>query len=248
MKGFVLAMCVLISSTIVLGEERWLKESDAKRESKKFQGCKACRGAGYAWKTVTIGDPRYNLAPYYPKESKRNHKKIYVQCESCMTALKDEWKKQVEEKKKQIEEKKIEQTIKHEADQKKVYARFNAISASLIGAVDEIAPKQLYRGTLSEWCLDYKGREKDKDYGWTPDVAKLMPARCPIVFQVINSKSFLVKSQINGTLVILDTINDYEVPDGDPFLRWGTYRYIGTKSYTTILGAKKTVPWIKQVK
>lgn len=242
MKGFVLAVYVLASSTIVFGAEtRWLQESDAKRDSKKFQGCKTCKGLGYRSINVKIGNPKYNLSSYFPKESKSNRKKIFIQCESCITALEEERKRQLTEQKK-------EQNAKKEENQNKEYERFSAISSSLIGVVDEIAPKQINHGTWSQWCLDYKGREKDKDYGWTPDDAKLMPARCPIVFQVINSKSFLVKSQVNGKFVIIDTINDYEVSDNDPFLRWGTFRYVGTKSYTTIFGAKKTVPWIKQTK
>lgn len=244
MKGYVLAFYVLASSTIVFGagfgakNSQWINESDAKSESRKFQKCKICKGSGYISKTVKIGDPKYNLSSYFPKESKNNRKKIFIQCESCTTALEEERKRQLAEQKK-------EQNAKWEEYQKKEYERFSAISSSLIGVVDEIAPKQINH---RQWALDYKGREKDKDYGWTPDDAKLMPARCPIVFQVINSKSFLVKSQVNDTFVIIDTIDDYEVSDNDPFLRWGTFRYVGTKSYTTIRGAKKTVPWIKQTK
>ena len=167
---------------------------------------------------MKIGDPKYNLSSYFPKESKNNRKKFFIQCESCTTALEEERKRQLAEQKK-------EQNAKWEEYQKKEYERFSAISSSLIGVVDEIAPKQINH---RQWALDYKGREKDKDYGWTPDDAKLMPARCPIVFQVINSKSFLVKSQVNGTFVIIDTINDYEVSDNS----W----------------CEKTVPWIKQTK
>lgn len=239
-KSFVLALA-LLTSTIGFGSTHWIKENEAKQSCKKYPACKACKGLGYKSLTVKIGDPKYNLRSFYPKESPNNTKKVFVQCESCLTGLEEERKRKIAEKDKM-------RIAKGKALQEEKQVQFTAIAASLIGAVDEVGPELYDNGRWSEWRLTYQAREKDKDYSWTVSDAKLMPARCPVVFQVIDSKSFLVKSPVNDTLVIIDTLKDYEVPDGKPFLCWGTYRYMGVKSYTSIIGAKKTVPWIVQVK
>lgn len=243
MKVVTLALIILVMPFIVSGFEKkwWLNEADAKSSSQKFQGCKACRGAGYRSKLVKIGDADYNLSSYFPKLAKGNSKKIFIQCDSCTTAIDEALRKQAEDKKK-------ETLAKHEEEQKKEHQRLSAVCESLIGLVDEVDVGKIDHGTWSEWCLKPKNRDKDKDYTWSAEAAKLMPARCPIVFQVLNPKSFLIKSQVNGTLVIIETTDDYEVSDGEPFLKWGTYQYSGTKSYATVVGAKKTVPLIKQTK
>lgn len=203
-----------------LSHKWWSNKKEAEEKCFKFQKCKTCRGLGYCAKITKKGTPQYSQRRTF----------YYDQCPMCITNI--------------VTARGVFRARHREQENKKEYIQCEKICSSLIGAIDEIAPKPFGQ---TGWVFGYKGREKNKDYGWTPDDAKLMPARCPIVFQVINSKSFLVKSQVEGTVVFIDTSHDYEVCDGKPFLCWGTYRYVGTKSYTTVLGAKKTVPWMKQI-